>query len=221
MFIIDFIKFRVCAFKISLLSGNVFPRISGKKFQAMVLNELSGMTLSTPVDIFISYITRAETPDELLKRFKEAEFFIRFTGSRALTQTQKEYASELLKIIVRQREVLILSFIRFWAQTGNVRALKGLLRQSGKLSYSLRAYLKHELAAWEMYIYCSVRFPTSDRTYYYIAEDETLCVGDTVLVPAGEDNILTSAEIVKIGRYTYDTVPLPLQNTKKIHSRID
>lgn len=210
---IDFIKFKVCDFK--------FPRLSGKAFSAFVADKLKEQSLSDAVEVFITYITNAEGARSLLRHFDDSEFFIKYVGDRALTQTQKEYASELLKIIVRQREVLILSFIRFWAQTGNVRALKGLLRQSGKLSYSLRAYLKHELAAWEMYIYCSVRFPTSDRTYYYIAEDENVCVGDTVLVPAGEDNVLTEAEIVKIGRYTYDTVPLPLQNTKKIHSRID
>lgn len=221
MVIINFIKFRVYAFKISLLSDAVSQHTSGKKFSALVLNELSSMTLSTPVDIFISYITKAQTPDSLLKRFREAEFFIRFIGNYTLTATQKEYANELLKIIERQREVIILSFIRFWSQTGNVRALKGLLRHLDELSYSLQAYLKHELVAWEIYIYCSVRFQNSSRTYYYISDDETLCIGDTVLVPTGEDNILTPAEIVKITRHTYETVPLPLSATKKIHSRIE
>ncbi len=221
MSILDSIKFRMCSFKIPLLSGSSFPRILGKKFPDLVLNELDGMTLSVPVDIFISYITKAETPDALLRRFNEAEFFIRYIGRRTITAMQKDYANELLKIIVRQREVLILSFIRFWSQTGNVRALKGLLRHLDELSYSLQASLKHELVAWEIYTYCSVRFQNSNRTYYYISDDETLCIGDTVLVPTGENNTLTPAEIVKITRHTYETVPLPLSATKKIHSRIE
>ena len=221
MSVLDNIKFRMCAFKIPLLSGSTLPRISGRNFPDLILNELDGMTLSVPVNIFISYITKASTPDALLRRFNDSEFFIRYIGSRALTATQKDYANELLTIIARQREVLILSFIRFWSQTGNVRALKGLLRHLNELSYSLQAYLKHELVAWEIYMYCSVRFQNSNRTYYYISDDETLCIGDTVLVPTGEDNILTPAEIVKITRHTYETVPLPLSMTKKIHSRVE
>lgn len=219
--LVDFIKFRICSFKLSLLSAAELGRTSAKAFPALIASSLESSCLSIPVDIFISYITNAKTPAALLKRFDDSAFFINSIGSRAATQTQQEYARELLKIISRQREVLILSFIRFWSQTGNMRALKKLMNYSQKLSYSLRSYLKHELLRWDIYMYCSVRFPASSRTYYYISDDSTLCVGDAVSVPVGDDNILTPAEIVKIERYTYDNVPLPLCETKKIHSRIE
>ena len=37
-------------------------------------------------------------------------------------------------------------------------------------------------------IYCSVEFEDGYKSYYYISDDDTIEVGDFVLVPAGKDN---------------------------------
>ena len=47
-------------------------------------------------------------------------------------------------------------------------------------------------------IYCSVEFDDGWKTYYYRTEDDSLDVGDSVIVPAGEDNHPAMARSVKL-----------------------
>ena len=46
-------------------------------------------------------------------------------------------------------------------------------------------------------IYCSVEFEDGYKSYYYISDDDTIEVGDFVLVPAGKDNHEAVVEVVK------------------------
>lgn len=46
-------------------------------------------------------------------------------------------------------------------------------------------------------IYCSVTFEDGYKNYYYIAEDDSIEVGDFVLVPAGADNHEAIVNVVK------------------------
>lgn len=63
-----------------------------------------------------------------------------------------------------------------------------------------------------VYTFCGVRFPGWQRVYYYRTDDETLAVGDQVLVP-GRDG-LTEAEVVSIEKHRRDTAPYPVDRAK-------
>lgn len=66
------------------------------------------------------------------------------------------------------------------------------------------------------YVYCSVEFDGGNKSYYYIADDDTIEVGDYVVVPVGKDNHHSIAEVVKIEYFAEEAVPLPLEKTKHI-----
>lgn len=48
------------------------------------------------------------------------------------------------------------------------------------------------------YIFCSVTFDEGYKSYYYLTDDDSIEVGDYVLVPAGKDNHTAIVEVVKI-----------------------
>ena len=66
------------------------------------------------------------------------------------------------------------------------------------------------------YIYCSVEFDEGYKSYYYIADDDDISVGDYVVVPVGKDNHHSTAEVVKVEYFVEVDVPLPLDRTKHI-----
>ena len=65
-------------------------------------------------------------------------------------------------------------------------------------------------------IYCSVIFEEGYKSYYYIADDDSIEAGDFVLVPAGADNHEVIVKVVKKEYFPEDGVPLPLDKTKHI-----
>ena len=66
------------------------------------------------------------------------------------------------------------------------------------------------------YIYCSVVFEEGQKSYYYLTEDDSIKIGDFVLVPAGKDNHEVVVEVVNIEYFSEDNVPLPIEKTKRI-----
>ncbi len=66
------------------------------------------------------------------------------------------------------------------------------------------------------YVYVSVAFDWSDKTYYYLTEDDSIGVGDKVIVPAGVDNHEVEVEVVNIEYFSANFVPIPVEKTKKI-----
>ena len=66
------------------------------------------------------------------------------------------------------------------------------------------------------YMYCSVIFEDGYKSYYYIADDESIEVGDFVLVPVGTDCHTAIVEVVDIEYFKAADVPLPLDQTKHI-----
>lgn len=68
-------------------------------------------------------------------------------------------------------------------------------------------------------IYCSVVFDNGLKTYYYRTEDDSLDAGDDVVVPAGRDNHLSIARIVKVEYFAPADVPFPIEKTKVILRR--
>ena len=66
------------------------------------------------------------------------------------------------------------------------------------------------------YIFCSVTFDGGYKSYYYLTDDDSIEVGDFVLVPAGKDNHDAVVEVVNIEYFNKENVPLPLEKTKRI-----
>lgn len=66
------------------------------------------------------------------------------------------------------------------------------------------------------YIFCSVTFDEGYKSYYYLTDDDSIEVGDFVLVPAGKDNHEAVVEVVDIEYFSADEVPFPVEKTKKI-----
>jgi len=66
------------------------------------------------------------------------------------------------------------------------------------------------------YIFCSVEFSESGKSYYYITEDDTLKIGDDVLVPVGNDGRTAIVKIINIEYFPEDKVPFPLEKAKSI-----
>lgn len=71
------------------------------------------------------------------------------------------------------------------------------------------------------YIYCSVEFSQLSGTYYYRTEDDTLQIGDRVIVPVGRQMQEKIARIVDIEYFTKENVPFPLARTKCILQRYE
>lgn len=65
-------------------------------------------------------------------------------------------------------------------------------------------------------IYCSVEFEDGCKSYYYISDDDSIQVGDFVIVPAGKDNHEAVVEVVKKEYFAEENVPLPMEKTKHI-----
>ena len=66
------------------------------------------------------------------------------------------------------------------------------------------------------YIFCSVIFGEGNKEYYYLTEDDSIEIGDRVLVPAGNDNHEVIVEVVNIEYFRKENVPLPIEKTKRI-----
>lgn len=66
------------------------------------------------------------------------------------------------------------------------------------------------------YIFCSVTFDEGYKSYYYLTEDDSIEIGDFVLVPAGKDNHEAVVEVVHIEYFDKENVPFPIEKTKRI-----
>lgn len=65
------------------------------------------------------------------------------------------------------------------------------------------------------YIFCSVIFDEGYKSYYYLTDDDSIEVGDFVLVPAGKDNYEAVVEVANIEYFNEENVPLPFEKTKR------
>lgn len=66
------------------------------------------------------------------------------------------------------------------------------------------------------YIFLSVRFGEYGKTYYYLTEDDTIQVGDQVVVPVGSEGKERIVEVAMKEYYSSDRVPMPIENVKSI-----
>lgn len=63
--------------------------------------------------------------------------------------------------------------------------------------------------------------PFSDQAFSYRTEDDTIQIGDTVIVPVGKDNEEMEGKVVSVGQYTRAGVPYPVEKNKFILNRGD
>ena len=68
----------------------------------------------------------------------------------------------------------------------------------------------------EEYIFCSVAFSTGGKTYYYRTEDESISIGDRVIVPVGADDSEKTVIVENIEYFTEDDLPMSLHKVKSI-----
>lgn len=66
------------------------------------------------------------------------------------------------------------------------------------------------------YIFCSVTFDEGSKSYYYLTDDDSIKIGDLVLVPAGKDNHTAIVEVMKIEYFSEENAPLPIEKIKQI-----
>lgn len=58
-------------------------------------------------------------------------------------------------------------------------------------------------------IFCSVAFEEGSKSYYYLTDDDSIEIGDSVIVPAGKDNHEATVEVVNIEYFSKENAPLP------------
>jgi hypothetical protein len=70
-------------------------------------------------------------------------------------------------------------------------------------------------------IYCLVSFSKGGSAYTYLTEDESIAVGDRVVVPVGDDNAERIGIVDAIDYNLLGDVPYPLDKVKKIIRRVE
>ena len=66
------------------------------------------------------------------------------------------------------------------------------------------------------YRYCGVLLSRSTTFYCYRTDDETIKIGDVVLVPVGRDQRQVAGVVLFVGEYAEAAVPYPVEKTKWI-----
>lgn len=66
------------------------------------------------------------------------------------------------------------------------------------------------------YIFLSVRFGDYGKPYYYQTDDDTIQVGDQVVVPVGDEGTERVVRVSKKSYYSSENVPMPVEKVKFI-----
>lgn len=69
------------------------------------------------------------------------------------------------------------------------------------------------------FMFCSVEFSEGGKSYYYISDDDTIEVGDLVIVPVGKDGHTATVEVVNIEYFSEEKAPFPIDKAKHIIGR--
>lgn len=69
------------------------------------------------------------------------------------------------------------------------------------------------------YIFLSVQFGEYGKSYYYLTDDDTIQIGDQVVVPVGSNGTERIVEVVKKEYYAADAVPMPIEKVKSVVSK--
>ena len=69
------------------------------------------------------------------------------------------------------------------------------------------------------FMFCSVEFIEGGKSYYYISDDDTIEIGDLVIVPVGKDKHTATVEVVNIEYFSEENAPFPIEKAKHIIGR--
>ena len=72
-----------------------------------------------------------------------------------------------------------------------------------------------------VYFYCSVLLPFSRQPYSFLAEDTTIEIGDTVVVPVGRENDEIEGKVVAAGKCMRQAAPYPIEKMKKVIRKLE
>lgn len=72
----------------------------------------------------------------------------------------------------------------------------------------------------KIYTYCRISFPSYSQIYSYLADDNSIKIGDKVFAPFGKDNKVIKGTVVYVGQYLQFCVPYPIEKTKIILRKI-
>ncbi len=67
-----------------------------------------------------------------------------------------------------------------------------------------------------IYTYIGVMFPYASHPYHYLTDDDSIEIGDSVIVPVGIDNKEMVAKVVSIEKHLRVSAPFPIEKTKKV-----
>lgn len=65
-------------------------------------------------------------------------------------------------------------------------------------------------------IFLSVKFDELEKSYYYLTDDESVKIGDIVVVPVGQSNKELTAEVVKVEYFKKEFAPMQIEKVKHI-----
>jgi len=69
-----------------------------------------------------------------------------------------------------------------------------------------------------IYTICGVSFTHASHPYHYKTNDQTIKIGDTVIVPVGDKK--AEGTVISIGQYTRQAAPFPIDKIKSIISKV-
>ena len=67
-----------------------------------------------------------------------------------------------------------------------------------------------------IYTFIGVLFPYTSHHYHYLTDDDSITIGDYVVVPVGVDNKESVAKVVSVEKHLRISAPFPIEKTKKI-----
>ena len=70
-----------------------------------------------------------------------------------------------------------------------------------------------------IYTFIGVLFPYTSHHYHYLTNDDSITIGDYVVVPVGVENKESVAKVVSVEKHLRISAPFPVEKTKKIISK--
>lgn len=73
-----------------------------------------------------------------------------------------------------------------------------------------------ELSNDKVYTFLGVIFSFANYHYYYLTDDDTIGIGDYVLVPVGPEDKESIGKVVSVEKHLHISAPFPIGKTKRI-----
>ena len=98
----------------------------------------------------------------------------------------------------------------------NVKETSAVSGKKGNTASTDTDAAEEDWADEKVYIYCGVVFRKPGKVYCYRTEDETIQIGDKVIVAVGREMEEKEVEVVHVGRYLRACAPYPVDKSKCI-----